>query len=145
LNFLNGTGWDVHNEGILNQHLLIDELDRALSSLVLDLEKKKLLDRTLVVVSTEFGRPAGFDARGGRGHHSDSFSIALAGGGLRLGQAIGETDDSAMKILSNPVSVPDLFATIFTAMQIDPTKELFAGNRPVPITDQGKPVMAAFS
>ena len=145
LNFLNGTGWDVHNEGILNQHLLIDELDRALSTLVLDLEKRKMLDRTLVVVSTEFGRPAGFDSRGGRGHHSGSFSVVLAGGGLKLGQAIGETDDRAMKILRNPVSVPDLFATVFTAMNIDPSKELYAGERPVPITDQGKPISAAFA
>ena len=143
LNFLNGTGWDVHQEGILNQHLLIDELDRALSSLVLDLERKKLLDRTLVVVSTEFGRPAGFDARGGRGHHSDAFSVVLAGGGLQLGQAIGETDDRAMKILSDPISVPDLFATIFTALGIDPRKELHAGERPVPITDMGQPIQAA--
>jgi hypothetical protein len=144
LNFLNGTGWDVHNEGILNQHLLIDEMDRALSSLVLDLERRKLLDRTLVVVSTEFGRPAGFDARGGRGHHSGAFSIVLAGGGLKLGQTIGETDEKAMKILSDPVSVPDLFATICTAMGIDPRKELYAGDRPVPITDMGTPVRAAF-
>ena len=58
---------------------------------------------------------------------------------------IGETDDRAMKILSQPVSVPDLFATIFTAMGIDPRKELYAGDRPVPITDMGSPVAAAFS
>ena len=137
--------WDVHNEGILNQHLLIDELDRALSSLVTDLENKKLLDRTLVVVSTEFGRPAGFDGRGGRGHHSGSFSVVLAGGGLKLGQAIGQTDEKAMKILSDPISVPSLFATIYTSLGINPTKELYAGDRPVPITDQGRPIQAAFS
>ena len=145
LNFLNGTGWDVHNEGILNQHLLIDELDRALSSLVADLEDRQLLDRTLVVVSTEFGRPAGFDQRGGRGHHSGSFSVVLAGGGLRLGQVIGETDENAMQIVSDSVSVPDLFATICAAMGIDPAKELFAGDRPVPITDMGRPVAKAFT
>ena len=145
LNFLNGTGWDVHNEGILNQHLLIDELDRALASLVLDLESKQLLDRTLVVVSTEFGRPAGFDGRGGRGHHSGSFSVVLAGGGLKLGQAIGQTDERAMKILSDPISVPSLFATICASMGIDASKELYAGERPVPITDQGQPIRAAFA
>lgn len=144
LNFLNGTGWDVHNEGIQNQHLLIDELDRALSSLILDLEEKNLLSRTLIMVSTEFGRPAGFDGRGGRGHHSGSFSVVLAGGGLKLGQAIGETDENAMKILSQPVSVPDLFATAFSALNIDHAKELYAGDRPVPITDMGKPIRGAF-
>ena len=145
LNFLNGTGWDVHNEGIQNQHLLIDELDRALSSLVLDLEKNNLLDRTLIMVSTEFGRPAAFDGRGGRGHHSGSFSVTLAGGGLKLGQAIGTTDEKAMKILSQPVTVPDLFATAFSALGIDHKKELYAGDRPVPITDMGKPIANAFA
>ena len=58
LNFLNGTGWDVHNDGIQKQHALIQELDQALATLVLDLESKKLLDKTLIVVATEFGRPA---------------------------------------------------------------------------------------
>src|SRR5262245_57502937 len=55
LNFLNGTGWDVHNDGILKQHALIEELDKALATLVLDLEAKKLLDKTLIVVASEFG------------------------------------------------------------------------------------------
>ncbi len=138
LNFVNGTGWDVHNNGIVNQHLLIQELDTALSSLVLDLEEKKLLDKTLIVVSTEFGRPAGFDGGGGRGHHSKSFSTLLAGGGLKSGQAIGATDEQAMKIVDRPVSVPDFFATIFAALGINPEHELYDGDRPVPITDGGR-------
>jgi Protein of unknown function (DUF1501) len=140
LNFLNGTGWDVHNEGILQQHALIQELDKALAALVLDLEQKKLLDKTLIVVASEFGRPAQFDAGGGRGHHGKSFSVALAGGGLKTGQAIGQTDDLAMSIVSRPVSVPDLHATIHAAVGINPRENLFAGERPVPITDGGKPI-----
>ena len=145
LNFVNGTGWDTHNDGQLNQHLLIRELDSALSSLVLDLERYKLLDKTLVVVNTEFGRPAGFDGGGGRGHHSKAFSIILAGGGLRSGRVVGETDELGMKIASRPISVPDLHATIHCALGIDPSKELYAGERPVPITDMGEPVREIFS
>ena len=61
LNFLNGSGWDIHNEGIRNQHLLIQELDLALSGLLADLKRTGFLDKTLVVVGTEFGRPAAFD------------------------------------------------------------------------------------
>ncbi len=138
LNFLNGTGWDVHNDGIQRQHALIQELDRALATLVRDLEAKKLLDKTLIVVATEFGRPAQFDAGGGRGHHSKAFSCVLAGGGLKTGQAIGTTDDLAMTITSRPVSVPDFHATIHAALGIDPQGLLHAGERPVPITDGGK-------
>jgi hypothetical protein len=144
LNFLNGTGWDVHNEGIQKQHELIGELDAALASLVLDLEAKKLLDKTLIVVGTEFGRPAQFDAGGGRGHHSKSFSLVFAGGGLRSGTTIGETDELGMKIVSRPVSIPDFLATICCALAIDPRKELYAGERPVPITDHGEPIRELF-
>lgn len=144
LNFLNGTGWDVHNEGILQQHALIEELDRALAALVTDLEQKRLLDRTLVVVATEFGRPAQFDAGGGRGHHSKSFSVVLAGGGLKTGQVVGQTDELAMSIVERPVSVPDLHATIYAALGIDPREHLYAGERPVPITDGGTPLGELF-
>jgi hypothetical protein len=145
LNFLNGTGWDIHNEGILNQHQLIRELDTALSALVLDLEACKLLDKTLIVVATEFGRPAGFDGGGGRGHHGKCFSVALAGGGLKNGLTIGETDDLAMNIVSRPVSVPDLHATIYATLGIDTTTTLYAGDRPVPITDGGQPIRELFA
>jgi hypothetical protein len=145
LNFINGTGWDTHNDGILNQHLLIRELDAALSALVLDLEQQKMLDKTLVVVASEFGRPAGFDGGGGRGHHSKAFTVALAGGGLKNGMTIGVTDELGMTIVERPVSVPDLHATIHCALGINPAEELYTSdNRPVPITDGGSPVRELF-
>lgn len=146
LNFINGTGWDTHNDGILNQHLLIRELDAALSALVLDLEQQQMLDKTLVVVASEFGRPAGFDGGGGRGHHSKAFTVALAGGGLANGKTIGVTDELGMTIVERPVSVPDLHATIHCALGINPAEELYTSdNRPVPITDGGSPVRELFA
>jgi uncharacterized protein (DUF1501 family) len=145
LNFINGTGWDTHNEGQKNQHLLIRDLDQALATLVVDLEKHELLDRTLVVVATEFGRPPEFDAGGGRGHHSKAFSIALAGGGLKLAQVVGETDELGRKIVSTPISIPDLHATIDCALGINPEKYLYDEDRPVPITDRGQPVRQVFA
>jgi Protein of unknown function (DUF1501) len=146
LNFVNGTGWDTHNEGQKKQHELIEQLDRGLSSLLLDLEKHRLLEKTLVVVATEFGRPPEFDAGGGRGHHSKAFSAFLAGGGLRPGKVIGVTDDLGKKIVEHPVSVPDLHATIYCALGINPAKNLYTPGtrRPVPITDEGKPITALF-
>lgn len=145
LNFINGTGWDTHNDGQLNQHILIQQLDKALATLVKDLEKNKLLDKTLIVVAGEFGRPAEFDGGGGRGHWSKTFSVALAGGGLKTGCAIGETDELAKQIVSRPISVPDLHATIHCALGINPSKTLHDGDRPVPITDMGEPVSEIFS
>lgn len=144
LNFINGTGWDTHNEGQLNQHLLIEQLDQALSSLLDDLQSHRLLDATLVVVATEFGRPPEFDAGGGRGHHSKAFSGLLAGGGLRTGQTIGATDELGKSIVQRPVSIADFHATILSAMGIDPAKELYDGERPVPLTDRGQPIRELF-
>ena len=145
LNFINGTGWDTHNEGQLQQHVLIDQLDQAIAALLRDLEARKRLDRTLVVVATEFGRPPDFDGGGGRGHQGAAFSGLLAGGGLKLGQAIGVTDELGRKIASRPVSIPDFHATIHHALGIDPSEELYDGDRPVPITDRGQPIAELFT
>lgn len=145
LNFINGTGWDTHNEGQQNQHLLIQELDQALAALLDDLEHRQLLDSTLVVVATEFGRPPEFDGGGGRGHQSRAFSVPIFGGGLKSGLVIGTTDDTGASVAEDPVTVPDLHATIYAALGIDPSKELYDGDRPVPITDHGKPLTRLFS
>lgn len=145
LNFLNGTGWDVHNDGIVNQHELILELDRALSTLITDLQQKRLLDKTLIMISSEFGRPPEFDGGGGRGHQGSAFTCVLAGGGLRHCGAYGVTDELSKTIVADPVSVPDLFATVHAALGIDPAAVLYDGDRPVPITDGGQPIARLFA
>ena len=144
LNFINGTGWDTHNAGQLQQHVLIQELDTALSALIEDLEQQRILDRTLVVVGTEFGRPAAFDGGGGRGHQGTAFSLVLAGGGLKHCGAYGVTDDQCKLPVENPVSIPDFHATIHAALGINPHAELLDGSRPVPITDDGTPITRLF-
>jgi hypothetical protein len=144
LNFVNGTGWDTHNQGQLKQHVLIQDLDQAMSTLITDLQAHGLLDKTLIVVNTEFGRPSAFDGGGGRGHQGSAFSVVLAGGGLKHCGAYGVTDDLSKTPVENPVSVPDLFATVLASLGIDPAKELYDGDRPVPITDRGRPVQALF-
>lgn len=145
LNFLNGSGWDVHNGGILQQHELIKEMDTALAALIQDLEQRKMLDKVLIVVTTEFGRPPEFDSGGGRGHQGSAFTCVLAGGGLKHTGAYGVTDELSKKIVSDPVSVPDFFATIHAALGIDYTKNLYDGDRPVPITDNGNAIAKLFT
>ena len=68
----------------------------------------------------------------------------LAGGGLKHRGAFGVTDELSRKIVADPVSIPDFHATIHAALGIDPTGELFDGPRPVPITDEGKPISSLF-
>jgi hypothetical protein len=145
LNFINGAGWDTHNAGHQNQHVLIRELDTALSALITDLDAHRMLDRTLIAIGTEFGRPGQFDAGGGRGHQSAVFSLVLAGGGLKHCGAYGTTDELSGKPVEHPVSVPDFHATVYAALGINPAKELVNASRPVPITDGGKPIAALFS
>jgi hypothetical protein len=144
MNFVNGAGWDSHNAAQKELHQLIQGLDRSVSTLIADLESTKLLDKTLIVIASEFGRPAHFDSGGGRGHHGKSFTVVLAGGGLRTGQCAGTTDELAMNIVADPVSVPDLFATICATMGVNPNKNLMDGERPVPITDKGTPIAKLF-
>lgn len=144
LNFVNGTGWDVHNTGIQQQHVLIKELDEAFSALITDLESRRLLDKTLLVITSEFGRPPEFDSGGGRGHQGRVFTCVLAGGGLRHRGAHGESDEISKTVARDPVSVPDFFATIHAALGIDYTKNLYDGDRPVPITDGGRPIAKLF-
>ncbi len=144
LNFVNGTGWDTHKEGQLHQWTLIQELDQALAALIDDLETRRRLDKTLIVVASEFGRPAEFDSAGGRGHQSTAFSVVLAGGGLKHSGAIGRTDEMSKRVVEQPVSIPDFHATVHHALGIDYHAELYDVDRPVPITDNGRPVAALF-
>lgn len=145
LNFINGTGWDVHNDGIVNQHELIRDLDRSMATLMRDLETHGMLDKTLIVITSEFGRPPQFDGGGGRGHQGSTFTCVLAGGGLNHVGAYGQTDELSEKIVADPVSVPDFFATIHAALGIDWTRYLYDGDRPVPVTDGGKPIDRLFA
>jgi hypothetical protein len=145
LNFINGAGWDTHNAGHLNQYKLIQEIDVALSALMIDLDSKGLLDKTLIAIGTEFGRPGVFDGGGGRGHQAGVFTMVLAGGGLNHKGAYGVTDELSKVAVEHPLSVPDFHATIHAAMGIDPSKDLVNASRPVPITDGGKPIAALFS
>ncbi len=144
LNFMNGTGWDVHNDGIENQHDLIRDLDQSMAALMDDLEAHKMLDKTLIVITSEFGRPPQFDGGGGRGHQGSTFTCVLAGGGLKHCGAYGETDELSQNIVSDPVSVPDFFATIHAALGIDWTRYLYDGDRPIPVTDGGQPIEKLF-
>jgi len=143
-NFKNGTGWDTHNKGQLKQHLLIQDLDAALSTLMTDLQSHNLLDKTVILINSEFGRPGGFDSGGGRGHQSKCFTSVIAGGGLNHKGAWGMTDEVSESVVENPVTVSDYFATALAAMQIDPSENLYDGDRPVPITDGGKPIAQLF-
>lgn len=101
--------------GILNQHELIKELYSVVATPITDLESRRLLDKTLIVITTVFDRPPDLDGGGGSGNLGSIFSCVLAGGGLNHRGAWGDTQDLSTKIVANSVSAPDFFATICAA------------------------------
>ncbi len=134
-------GWDAH----VNNHEIhrnrLKELDPGFSALLRDLADRKLLDRTVVVCAGEFGRTPKINGLGGRDHWTNGFSVALAGGGLRGGLAVGATDPEAIKDPVRPVQVEDVHATILTAVGLNPVKENVAPatGRPIKLS-AGRPL-----
>ncbi len=139
---VNDRGWDTHENlytrlkegytGAVKPVGLVPSLDQALSSLVDDLDQRGMLEETLVVVMGEFGRTPKLNTRGGRDHWPRVFSVLLAGGGIRGGQVIGQSDAVGEGPSDRPVTPSDLAATIYTLLGIDPKLELHtADGRPV--------------
>jgi uncharacterized protein (DUF1501 family) len=101
---------------------LAKKIDRPIAGLLTDLKRLGMLDDTLVVWTTEFGRTPGMDGAWGRGHHPACFSSWLAGGGIKGGLAYGATDDIAATVAENKVHVHDFHATILHLLGIDHEK-----------------------
>jgi uncharacterized protein (DUF1501 family) len=125
-------GWDTHgssnNEDIVNKlTMLCHDTDQPAAALIRDLKQRGLLDSTLVVWGGEFGRTPMNEARGGskflgRDHHPRAFTMWMAGGGIKPGITIGQTDEVGYNIAEDPVSVYDLQATILHLMGLDHTR-----------------------
>src|SRR5947207_3370622 len=126
-------GWDHHDNirnGVSNQ---MPNFDQAFARLVKDLSEKGMLDSTLVLVTTEFGRTPKINARAGRDHYPKVFSIVMAGGGIKQGLVHGATDPTGSEPDHDPLTVPNYAATVYNLLGIDTEKTLLAGSRPVKI------------
>ncbi len=136
-------GWDTHIDNFSGVRNLCRDLDPGMSALLADLSERKLLDDTLVIWMGEFGRTPVINQAHGRDHHPAAWSAVLAGGGSRPGFAYGSTDADGAKVASDPVTVPDLFATIATLIGMDPKhEEMSPVGRPIAVSDGGKPIQA---
>jgi hypothetical protein len=133
-------GWDTHDDNFNRVTGLCGSLAPAMAALIKDLEDRKLLDSTLVLCLGEFGRTPRLDnGREGRGHFPNAFSVLAAGGGVRGGQVIGQTSDDGTQVVKNPWTVPDLMATLCTAIGIDHTEWFQTPvGRPIQIANKGK-------
>ncbi len=127
--------WDQHsNMQDHAKHALA--IDQPLAGMLQDLKRRGMLEETLVVWTTEFGRTPGVDGVNGRGHHSACFSSWLAGAGVRAGTTYGTTDEIGATVASDPVHVHDFHATILHLMGIDHTRLTYRhGGRDYRLTD----------
>jgi uncharacterized protein (DUF1501 family) len=113
--------------------------------LLADLADRKMLDDTLVLCMGEFGRTPVINAQQGRDHWSEAFSVLLAGGGIKGGQVIGSSDAKGAQPKDNPVTVPDLYASLMSAFGIQPTKQYRTPEgRPIKLAEKGKVVEQLF-
>jgi uncharacterized protein (DUF1501 family) len=112
-----------------------------MSTLLDDLEERGLLESTLVITLSEFGRTPGINASLGRDHFANAWSATLSGCGVQGGSVYGKSDESGNKVAEGEVGAAEFFATIFQALGVDHQKDYYVGSRPVPLTEPGtKPI-----
>lgn len=136
---LTAGGWDHHDNiknGIQQQ---LPPVDQAIAALVSDLDERGLLDSTLVMVTSEFGRTPKINGTGGRDHWPRVFSVGLAGGGMHRGLVHGMSDALGGEPEEDMVGIEDLATTVYNQLGITGDKELMApGDRPIEIVDGGR-------
>ena len=134
--------WDTHVKGFESLKLgFLPRFDRAYSALIEDLDARGLLESTLVVAWGEFGRTPRVNAQAGRDHYPNVFSAALAGGPVKGGRVVGESDAKGAFPKSNPKTPQDVLATLYAHLGIDTEAQYLTGSgRPVSVLPSGKPI-----
>ena len=139
-------GWDNHRDIYDGFADRAGELDVAMTTLMTDLRQRGLLDTTLIVLGTEFGRTPKINANAGRDHHPGCFSMMLAGAGIRGGQVIGKTDEIGKSVEDESCYPADINATIAYACGLPLDKDVISpSGRPFRIANDGAPLMSLFS
>jgi uncharacterized protein (DUF1501 family) len=136
-------GWDTHQDNFTRVKSLSGQVDSAMATLIADLKERGLLDSTLIVWMGDFGRTPNINQRGakpGRDHYPRAWSLAMFGGGIKGGRAIGKTDKEGAAVVEQKTNAPDFLATVCELMGIDHQKKNDTpAGRPVYIVDKPKP------
>lgn len=134
-------GWDMHSTIKQEMDKRGPEIDRAVSALVEDLDQRGMLDNVLLVISGEFGRTPKINGSGGRDHWAPLSTLALAGGGLKMGQVIGESAEKADVPKTTAITPQDLMATVFKVLDLDQRIQFTnQAGRPTYMIETGKPI-----
>ncbi|MBK9384347.1 MAG: DUF1501 domain-containing protein [Planctomycetes bacterium] len=136
---VNDGGWDHHRDLFRGARARYEQLDQAFATFVRDLAERGLLDQTLVLLVSEFGRTPRVNQDGGRDHWPKAYTVVAAGGGLKRGCAFGRSDERGSEPEEGAVRPADLAATVFHQLGIDPTKKLMSpGDRPIDLVREGR-------
>lgn len=133
--------WDAHSGLKANHESLARSVDQPVAALLEDLSRRGLLDETLVVFATEFGRTPGSQGADGRDHHIYGFSVWMAGGGIKGGVVHGATDEIGFHAVENRHYVTDIHATILQQLGLDSRRLEIPGRKRLEI-DHGRPITA---
>ncbi|MCW5980284.1 MAG: DUF1501 domain-containing protein [Bryobacteraceae bacterium] len=134
-----GNAWDAHKDLKKNHSDLAAKVDQPIAGLLRDLKQRGLLDETIVVWATEFGRTPGAENSNGRDHHPFGFSVWMAGGGIKAGEIHGATDEIGFHAVERRHYVTDIHATVLRQLGIDPKRLDVPGRKRLEI-DYGKPI-----
>src|SRR3954447_15491641 len=134
-----GNAWDAHKDLKKNHGELAAQTDKPIAGLLKDLKQRGLLDETIVVWATEFGRTPGAEASNGRDHHPFGFSVWMAGGGIKGGVVHGATDEIGFHAVENRHYVTDIHSTVLHQLGIDPKRLDVPGRKRLEV-DYGKPI-----
>ncbi len=131
-------GWDHHDNIKRAMEGQMPSFDQAFARLITDLDERGMLDSTLVLVSSEFGRTPKINATAGRDHWPKVFSVVFAGGGVKRGYIHGSSDATGAEPDADPLTVSNYSATVYSLIGIDPEKRLMSpGSRPQSIVIEG--------
>ncbi|WP_422927398.1 DUF1501 domain-containing protein [Singulisphaera sp. PoT] len=139
-------GWDTHQEVHERVGKNASQVDPGFATLISDLKQRGMLDKTLVIWMGEFGRTPKVNPNAGRDHFPRVFNVALAGGGIKGGQVIGESSVDGTEVKEHPIAVNDLLTSFCHSLHINPAKENMSPlGRPIKIVDGGKLVKELFA
>jgi uncharacterized protein (DUF1501 family) len=129
--------WDSHGQNFETHQEMVPELDHVMATLIDDLQDRGLLDDVMIVTLAEFGRTPQINASLGRDHFASAWSSTITGCGIKRGSVYGKTDDKGNKVVDERVDAGSLFATIYSALGINPNKNYYVGSRPIPLVNPG--------
>ena len=134
-------GWDTHGQNFVTLKRQLPQVDRGIANLIQDLHDRGLADDVVTVMWGEFGRTPKVNGNAGRDHWSAVMSALVAGGGLKMGQAVGASTAKGERPKDRPYTVPNVLSTVYRALGIDPATTFPNGSgRPVYVLDDRDPV-----